>query len=1106
MIDAATRRIIWDRLSPLGVIAPETEISLVCVEALVADDMCAPGPSGYVIGKDCIYPEFPDLLGELARISPDTANEQKSLLQLDQALARHLDGDELHPVPVASTALENELWEKAAYLIEDLTQHWLPTERRIVGLAGSPPRSLMRRLLEGTDGVVLCAGHFADAHPRLTRDASQQVDILITVNASSSSSDYRLAPGGLHISLNSNGDLFETLRKLLLRSEPLSIPDGLRLDLKNGEGSISWGRSTADTIAKKDIPPVHIIGALDAIPSAGPEVDDWLLADTTDGTGPYVTQAVLSRINAIKAATDACPKRLWIVTRETDADASLQALARVLSNEGIEARAISHEALLKYPAFVLASRDEPAISIQNDAPVATRLEPFAPATPGTGDGWQLLQTHRNDPNTLGWQAQTRRAPDSGEVEVAVAATGLNFRDVLWAQGLLPEEALADGFTGPSLGMEFSGIVTRSSSDSFPEGTPVMGFSPAAFSSHITAPATTMCKIPKGVRTDLAAAIPTIFVTALYGLENLARLQPGETVLIHGAAGGVGLAAMQVARQIGARIIATAGTPEKRRLLEILGAEAVFDSRSMAFADHIREMGGVDVVLNSLWGEAMERSIGCLKPFGRFVELGKRDFYANNRMALRPFRRNLSYFALDADQLFSARPDLLQALLARLHDGFTAGDFRVPPCQIFGADDTVDAFRLMQRSGHIGKILISPPKAPPQQVAKPDYSGTWLVTGGLGGFGLETANWLAAKGADRLVLTSRRGKIDDKARARIKAHGALVDVVSADICDRHVTAKLLEKIGPLKGIIHAAMVLDDALFIDTAPDRIEAVLKPKIDGLANLEALTKAKPPTYFICYSSIATIIGNPGQAAYVTANAYLEERMRARHAAGLHGLAIGWGPLADAGLLAQDAEQREMIAKKLGAPLVKCAEALAALDRFLACNQPVVSYSPMNWGRLAVNLPALRTNLTERLDLTQNAADGAANLAELIDGLDRTAALRKITEILAAETSAILRMPPEDVDPQRPLADLGFDSLMALNLRMVAEEKYGVQLPLIALMDGTTLAQASAKLLHSLTEGDPGDEVEQAIQATHGDALEINSEIRQAFLQRLPATARLSS
>src|SRR5690606_18705342 len=256
--------------------------------------------------------------------------------------------------------------------------------------------------------------------------------------------------------------------------------------------------------------------------------------------------------------------------------------------------------------------------------------------------------------------------------------------------------------------------------------------------------------------EAAATVPTVFFTAYYALKHLADLQPGERVLIHGAAGGVGIAAIQLARHLGAEIFATAGSDEKREFVALLGANHVFDSRSLTFADDVLAATngeGVDVVLNSLAGEAMRRSLDVLKPFGRFLELGKRDFYENTPIGMRPFKDNISYFGIDADQLLTGRPKLAARLFREVMALFRAEILAPLPYRTFSADRMVEAFRVMQQARHTGKIVVSladarpaveAPAQPPAETRFAEES-TWLVTGGLSGFGLASAQWLAARG-------------------------------------------------------------------------------------------------------------------------------------------------------------------------------------------------------------------------------------------------------------------------------------------------------------------------------------------------------------------------
>lgn len=693
---------------------------------------------------------------------------------------------------------------------------------------------------------------------------------------------------------------------------------------------------------------------------------------------------------------------------------------------------------------------------------------------------------------LAWRTTERRAPTDDEVEIEVAAAGLNFRDVMWALGLLPEEALEDGFAGATLGMECSGVVTRvgPAATRFVVGDRVIAFAPACFASHVTVAEKALAPVPSTVDLEAAATIPVTFLTAYYALAELAQLDEGETVLIHGGAGGVGLAALQIALARGARVIATAGTADRRRLIAMLGATHVLDSRSLAFVDDVRRLTGgegVDVVLNSLSGEAMERSLEVLKPFGRFVELGKRDYYANTQIALRPFRQNLSYFGVDADQLLTHRPKLTARVFRELVDGFEDGRFTALPYRIYAADRVTEAFRLMQQSGHVGKILVRPPTVPAEAVPGVRIRGdaSYLVAGGLGGFGVETARFLVERGARHLVLTSRTGKPNESAAAAIaglREAGAEVVVEAADLTDRDALTALFARIErtmpPLKGVLHTAMVIDDALFPNLDAARIEAVMAPKITGAANLDRLTRAIELDFFVLYSSATTLIGNPGQTAYVAANAYLEGLARARRAAGLPAVAIAWGAIGDAGYLARNLATNEMLATRLGKQTLTARAALEGLGLVLdaAPDEAVLAFARIDWAAARRELPIMATPLATEVATSgaDTAADGMADgqLIAMIQGLDHAQAQKIVVDLLAGEISRILRLPAEEIDPSRPLTEIGMDSLMALELRMAAEQKLGVDIPLLSLANGATLGDIARRIVEKALARDGGGEV----------------------------------
>ncbi|MBV9066417.1 MAG: acyltransferase domain-containing protein, partial [Methylobacteriaceae bacterium] len=510
--------------------------------------------------------------------------------------------------------------------------------------------------------------------------------------------------------------------------------------------------------------PKHIIHLAGSLAKYGPPVDD-LAARCA------MIEACVRSVGPVKA-------NLWVVSPgalhgQSSAPAAngLWAFSRTLANEvqNLKVRRVDIDPTLavdmmadRLSALVLSGTDETEIAIQPHCTRVLRADRFEAQAHGiAAPAARLERGEGSGFDRLSWVPARRPAPAAGEIEIEVEATGLNFRDVMWGLGLLPEEILEEGFAGATLGLECAGRVLRVGAgvNEFQAGDRVLAFARAAFATHVCVPAAVVARIPEGVTTETAATIPVAFLTAYYGLISLARLRRGEWVLIHGGAGGVGLAALDIARWRGARVIATAGSAEKRDLVRALGAEHVLDSRSGAFVDDVLRITkdqGVAVVLNSLSGEAMERSIGVLKPFGRFVELGKRDYVANSHIGLRPFRRNLSYFGVDLDQLIlhdSAQGRRLFRSVMRLFEDRSLSPL---PYRKFKANEIADAFRLMQQAGHIGKIIIAPPgrgeiKQLPERSFVAPSDKTILITGGLGGFGLETARWLVDRGARHLVL-------------------------------------------------------------------------------------------------------------------------------------------------------------------------------------------------------------------------------------------------------------------------------------------------------------------------------------------------------------------
>jgi len=822
-------------------------------------------------------------------------------------------------------------------------------------------------------------------------------------------------------------------------------------------------------------------------------------ADIADGASRQI--AALAQVAAKALEIHAA---LWIITRGAQqaapgqeaaslAGGALWGLGRVLVNEAprlsvhlldLASDASPAEHAQQVVAELVAATEAQEIVWTPQGRHVPRIRRgLPPRRASESDVLTLNSRYPGGLDSLGWETGPPRPVGRNQVEIDVCAAGLNFRDVMWAMGLFPEEALLDGFAGPTFGLECAGVIRSIGSDvrGLAVGDRVMGFAPASLSTRVVTVADAVALVPEGTSFVAAATIPVAFVTGVYALGHLAKLTAGEHVLIHAASGGVGLAAIQYAKHRGAVVIATAGSEVKRSFLRLAGADHVLNSRDLAFPDAVREITGghgVDVVLNSLGGEAMDRSLEVLKPFGRFLELGKRDFYLNRRIHLRPFRQNISYFAIDIDQLPIRRPDLARTLLAEVSSALSEGAIRPLAHRVFSFAELDDAFRLMQSSGHIGKLVLVPRansgvqlRQPPSFQARRD--GTYLITGGIEGFGFEAARWLVSCGAGSIALLGRRGSDTPGCSARVRELenlGAEVHVYRCDVADQAALAEVLDAIRasqpPLCGIVHAASAIDDGFAGEIEPDRAKAVFRPKLDGAIALDALTRDDPIELFLLFSSATSLVGAPGQGAYVAANIALEALARRRQAEGRPALAVAWGPIEDAGYLAKKPEMRNALARRLGARPIPAAQALAGLPAMIESGLPAVAFAETNWNEARRFLPILATQLFSEIRGSASASMSDESLAERLASLDPDAALALLKTVVAEEAAAILRLPADSVDPLRPLSEMGMDSLMAVELRLALEGRLRIDLPLMSLAEGTSVASVAARLAGTVSTG----------------------------------------
>ncbi len=672
-----------------------------------------------------------------------------------------------------------------------------------------------------------------------------------------------------------------------------------------------------------------------------------------------------------------------------------------------------------------------------------------------------------------WLKQERRALAEGEIEVEVVAAGLNYRDVLVGLGILDDDLLGAGMTKAALGFECAGTVARVGPGvtAHKVGDAVMGFAAEAFSSHVIAPAWHFFPVPRGMSPEAAATIPVAFATAWYALVERGQTRAGEDVLVHGAAGGVGLAAIQIAKLRKARALGTASSEARRTVARAAGADATFDSRHMRFAPEIRErFDGVDVVLNSLAGDAMHASLKLLRPFGRFLELGKRDFLDNTQLALRPFLHNIAYSGVDLDELLAAKPDMAREMMVSLADLFASKELRPLTHRVFESHEVGAAFRSMQASEHIGKIVIRPARSARTDIASKTFAapaGLYIVVGGTSGLGLATAHWLSRMGATHVALLSRRGQVEESLAplvTEMEEHGTQVIVRSLDVTDTAAVQALVDELsashGPVRGVVHAAVHLDDGLIANLTEARLQKVLQTKIDGIVNLDAATSSQPLEFFVAYSSATTMVGSPGQAAYVAANAFLEGFMRRRRHLGKPGLAVGWGAIADVGIIARDKDLGQRLRRTTGVVPIRSSEALAHLGRLISLGdtiEPVQYLTNIAQSASAEKLALLRSPAFMGLGFIKRDGQrtGSEEAALDLSGKSHAEAVEIVMGILRREVGQILRMPESKIDLSQPLADIGLDSLMALELHMALEAALGVQIAVVGAGDRNLAAMA---------------------------------------------------
>jgi len=792
--------------------------------------------------------------------------------------------------------------------------------------------------------------------------------------------------------------------------------------------------------------------------------------------------------------------RLYVVTRDAAAvrpgdrpnleQAGLRGLLRVVDAEyphlkvtqiDVDGSAAEHDEALaaQLAAQLQSGSEEDETAWRDGAWYTARLRPgpLGPADRRTATveyGQDCLRLQRSDSTEAqSWEpvAYPRIEPGSGQIEVAVMVAGIK-----WAEASPVEEHLQQ------LGPDFAGVVTAVGPDvtGHRVGDYVGGISPdACWSTFITCDARLAAVLPAELPLTEAAAWPTAYATAWYGLHDLARVTSDDKVLIHCATGGTGQAAIAIARAAGCQIFATASSPQRRQLLRDTGIEHVYDSSNLEFADQIRhdtDGYGVDVVLNSLSGVAQRVGIELLSFGGRFIELGKQDVYGDSRLGLFPFRRNLSLHVVDLALLAHSHPETVQRLLCTVYRN--AADGRLPQPQTthhhllevsvapHQADGDDCAATVLLDSPQTGSTLAV---VPPAQVRLFRADGAYIVTGGTSGAGLYLAAEMAAAGCGRIVLNGDTApdRQAQQAIERLRARGTDIQVECGDIAepetaDRLVAAATASGL-PVRGVLHAAGAVGEAPLTEITDDLVDRCWAPKVYGVWNLHQSLReeaaAQPLDWFCAFSSTAALIGAPGQGAAAAADSWLDAFGRWRQAQGLPATVIGWGPWSDTGSSTDSADGVHAA--------ITSAEAARAFHAVLSYGRAYAGYAPITRAPWLAAL-AHRSAFAEAFrPVRRSSPDADRFLAELRE-LPPGEWLGSILQLVSDQISLLLR---RTVDPDRPLPEYGLDSLASLEFRTRVETETGVrvgpaQLTTVRGLSQHVCDQLAARLEHADSPG----------------------------------------
>ncbi|SEO94974.1 Acyl transferase domain-containing protein [Flavobacterium sp. CF108] len=673
---------------------------------------------------------------------------------------------------------------------------------------------------------------------------------------------------------------------------------------------------------------------------------------------------------------------------------------------------------------------------------------------------KLVSSKSKQLEDLYFENTERAELKAGEIEILIENTSINFKDYLKVSGKIYSEALEGTYGKNAVGIDCAGIITQIGAGvtKFKVGDKVIALAAGTFQSYTTTPEHLAVKCPENL-IEAESNIVLSYLTALYCLRDKANLGKGDRVLIHNAAGGVGLAAINYANLVGAEIYATTGSEEKMDYLRSIGINHVYSSRSLDFAKEILEdtQGkGVDVILSALPKEMLYQSLSILASYGTYLEIGKKDIIDNFSLSMHFFNKNISYIAVDMDRMISERPEKISMLLNDVSAYIKSGELKTLPVKVFTPKTISDGFQLIDEGNHIGKVVINfkdqfiDVKKQGDTIFKNDK--TYVITGGTKGLGFEIGKWLVDNGVRNLALLSRSGlstSLEREAVAEMEKKDVNVKVYAADVAEmdqmNNVFSQIENDLPEISSVFHCAMVLDDGFLIDMNEDRFRKVLKPKVDGAMNLHYLTKNLKLDNFVLFSSISSLIGNVGQANYIVANALLDSFAYVRKSQGLPATTINLGVLSESGVVSRS-ENLEMILQGVGIRSFTNKQVLSGLEKILHEKPTQIGFFDLNWELLSVNLKESGQFIFKDLiDSNLGSVNGLSQeqdacLSDLLS-LTRISQQEFVVTFLKEELSKILKMPKDRIQSDKGIGFLGIDSILSIELLRVINNKFALKM-----------------------------------------------------------------